>query len=55
VNTVEEAIRRVLQIKFIDRAACRSDVEQNFTVECMAKKYIQVYKSILEKKKYEDD
>jgi glycosyltransferase involved in cell wall biosynthesis len=51
VNTVDEAIDRVLQIKDIDRAYCRRHVERNFTVERMTKEYIQVYENILEKKK----
>ena len=49
VNTVDEAIDRVGQISEIDRAFCRHYVEQNFTVKRMAKEYIQVYETILEK------
>jgi hypothetical protein len=52
---VDEAIDRVAQIRNIDRAFCRRHVELNFTVERMAKEYIQVYKTFLEKKKRERD
>jgi len=55
VNTVEEAIDRIPQIRDIDRTSCRRHVERNFTVERMAKEYIQVYKTILEKKKREEN
>jgi glycosyltransferase involved in cell wall biosynthesis len=54
VNTVDEAIDRVAQIRDIDRAFCRRHIERNFTVERMAKEYIKVYKKILEKNKRED-
>ena len=50
VNTVDEAINRVEKIKEIDRMSCRRHVEDQFTVERMAKQYIQVYQSILETK-----
>jgi len=55
VNTVDEAIGRAAQIKDIDRAYCRRYIERNFTIERMAKEYIQVYETILEKKKREED
>lgn len=54
VNTVDEAIDRVAHIKDIDRAFCRSHIERNFTVERMAKEYIKVYETILEKKNLEE-
>ncbi len=55
VNTVDEAIDRVAQIRDIERASCRRHVERNFTVERMAKEYIRVYETILKKKKYKED
>jgi glycosyltransferase involved in cell wall biosynthesis len=50
VTTVEEAIEAVARIKNIDRANCRRCVEQHFTVDRMVEEYIQVYKTILEKR-----
>ncbi len=54
VNTVDEAIDRIAQIRDIDRASCRRHVERNFTVERMAKEYIQVYETILAKKRQQE-
>lgn len=54
VNTLNEAIERVAHIKDINRAYCRRYVEQNFTAKRMATEYIQVYKSILDKKRGEE-
>ena len=51
VNTVDEAIDKVAQVRDIDRSSCRRHVERNFTVERMAKEYIQVYETIYKKKK----
>ena len=49
VNTVDDAIEAVRQIKNIDRKYCRRYIEQHFTVNQMAEKYIQVYETILNK------
>ena len=49
VNTVADAIEVVGQIKNIDRKYCRLYIEQHFTVNQMAEKYIQVYEKILSK------
>ena len=49
VNTVDDAIEAVRQIKNIDRKYCRWYIEQHFTVNQMAEKYIQVYETILSK------
>jgi len=54
VTTVAEAIEAVARIKGIDRASCRRRVEQHFTVDRMVEEYIQVYETILEKKKKEE-
>ncbi|MCH7962549.1 MAG: glycosyltransferase [Bacteroidetes bacterium] len=51
VNTVDDAIGAVRQIKNIDRKYCRRYIEQYFTVNQMAEKYIQVYQKILNKMK----
>ncbi len=47
INTVDDAIDAVGQIKTIDRKYCRSYIEQHFTVDQMADEYIQVYETIL--------
>ena len=49
VNTVDDAIEVVGQIKNIDRKYCRRYIKQHFTVNQMAEKYIQVYETILNK------
>jgi len=49
VDTVDDAIEVVGQIKNIDRKYCRRYIEQHFTVNQMAEKYIQVYEKILSK------
>ena len=49
VDTVDDAIEAVDQIKTIDRKYCHRHIEQNFTVNQMAEKYIQVYEKILSK------
>jgi glycosyltransferase involved in cell wall biosynthesis len=49
VNTVDDAIEAVRQIKNIDRKYCRRYIEQHFTVNQMAEKYIQVYETVLNK------
>ncbi|MFA4910135.1 MAG: glycosyltransferase [Desulfobacteria bacterium] len=54
VTTVDEAIDAVAHIKDIDRACCRSHVEQHFTVNRMVEEYIQVYETVLEKTKPEE-
>ena len=53
VNTVNEAIDAVMRIKNIDRACCRLHVEQHFTAGHMVEKYIQVYETILDKRREE--
>jgi glycosyltransferase involved in cell wall biosynthesis len=50
VNSVGEAIGQVAKIGDINRAYCRDYIENNFTVDRMAKEYIQVYEKILENK-----
>ncbi|RLD46661.1 MAG: glycosyltransferase family 4 protein [Bacteroidetes bacterium] len=51
VNTVNDAIEAVGKIKTIERKYCRGFIEQHFTVNQMTDKYIQVYETILNKKK----
>jgi len=47
-TTVDELTEYAKQIEQIDRHACRTRVEQFFTVEKMADGYEQVYKKLLE-------
>ena len=54
VTTVDEAIDAVAHIKDIDRACCRSHVEQHFTVNRMVEEYVQVYETVLGKTKPEE-
>jgi glycosyltransferase involved in cell wall biosynthesis len=51
VKTINDAIEAVGQLKNIDRKYCRQYIEQHFTVDKMAAKYIQVYEMILENRK----
>jgi glycosyltransferase involved in cell wall biosynthesis len=47
VDNVEAAIEALTRIKEIDRNACRSHVEQHFTVERMVDEYIGIYETII--------
>jgi glycosyltransferase involved in cell wall biosynthesis len=47
VGSVGDAITALAQIAHIDRAACRRRVEEHFSVEAMADKYIALYERIL--------
>jgi glycosyltransferase involved in cell wall biosynthesis len=47
VDNVAAAIEALTRIKAIDRAACRSHVEQHFTVDRMVDEYIGTYEMIL--------
>lgn len=47
VEDSEEAIERIKEIDKINRIDCRVVVEERFTKEVMAQKYIEVYKNIL--------
>jgi len=49
VSSTEEAIDAVNHIQEIDRTFCRKTVEDNFTIEQMVNKYIEVYEQVLEK------
>ena len=51
VNDTDEAAAAVKQIGIINRSDCLRHVEQNFTIECMVKKYEQVYAKIFELEK----
>jgi glycosyltransferase involved in cell wall biosynthesis len=47
VDTFDEAVEAIGRLGEIDRAACRHAVEQRFTVERMADRYIDLYQRIL--------
>ena len=47
VNNSDEAIERIKEIDSISRMNCRKVVEEKFSKESMAKKYIEVYEKIL--------
>ena len=48
--TVDDAVARVPELASLDRRACRTHVEQTFTVEHMIDRYLEVYKQALELK-----
>jgi glycosyltransferase involved in cell wall biosynthesis len=47
VDTVEQAVAAVARLGEIDRAACRAHVAGHFSVERMADRYLELYRSIL--------
>ena len=47
VDTLEEAIAAIGRVEEIDRAACRRAVEERFTVERMAERYLDLYTRII--------
>ncbi len=47
VNSFDEAVAAIDRIGEIDRAACRRAVEQRFTVERMADRYLNLYRQLL--------
>ena len=47
VHNLEEAVEAVGRIGSIDRAATRSTIERGFSLDCMAERYLALYRSIL--------
>jgi glycosyltransferase involved in cell wall biosynthesis len=47
VNSVDEAVEAIGRISEINRAACRAAVSARFTVDCMANRYVELYRSLL--------
>ena len=47
VNNVDEAVNAIGRIGEIDRAACRAAVSARFTVDRMADRYLDLYRSLL--------
>jgi glycosyltransferase involved in cell wall biosynthesis len=46
VNNVDEAVEAVGKLDQINRADCRKHVEENFSIDCMARGYEKVYEEI---------
>lgn len=49
VASVDQAVEAVHNLGMIDRAVCRQEVEQRFSVEQMVDGYVQVYRHVLER------
>ena len=47
VDSVDGAVDAIGRIGEIDRAACRAAVSARFTVDRMADRYLEVYRSLL--------
>jgi glycosyltransferase involved in cell wall biosynthesis len=48
VDSFEESVAAISRLGEIDRAACRRAVEERFTVERMADRYLELYRRILD-------
>lgn len=48
VNSMDEAIRAVSQVKLMSRAACRRAFEERFTARRMAIDYVELYQQLVE-------
>ncbi len=47
VHTIDEAVAAVTGVSVLERAACRRHVEENFSVERMVDRYVDIYDEIL--------
>lgn len=47
VDSVDEAVAAIARLSEIDRAACRAAVAARFTVDRMADRYLELYRSVL--------
>lgn len=47
INNIEEGIHAVQRLKEISRAACRKQVDENYTVQVVAAKYLDLYDSMV--------
>ena len=47
VNNVDEAVNAISRVGEIDRAVCRAAVSERFTVDRMADRYLDLYRSVL--------
>ncbi|MDT8760316.1 glycosyltransferase family 4 protein [Sphingomonas psychrotolerans] len=50
VDSADEAVAALDRIPQLDRAACRKRIEEHFSVEAMAEKYIALYERVLGRK-----
>lgn len=48
VKGVDQAVEAIGKLDRINRADCRKHVEENFTIDCMARGYEEVYRRIFE-------
>jgi glycosyltransferase involved in cell wall biosynthesis len=46
-DSVDAAVDAIGRIGEIDRAACRAAVSERFSVNCMADRYLDLYRSLL--------
>ncbi len=51
VENLEEAVRAVARVRYLDRGKCRRQFEQRFSVSRMTSDYLQVYQRLLTEKK----
>ena len=49
-NSIEDIKNAIINIDNIKQEDCRKRVEENFTYQVMAKKYIRLYKKLLDDK-----
>jgi glycosyltransferase involved in cell wall biosynthesis len=54
VDTIDEAVQAVRRIASLDRAKVRADFERRFTVERMARAYVQIYRQLTSARKLTD-
>lgn len=52
-DNLEEMSRAVKRVSQIDRRACRQHVEDNFTLDIEIDRYVEVYRSVLERESFE--
>lgn len=54
VDSVDEAVEAVRRVADLDRSACRRHVEAHFTVDRMVERYLQAYRTVLDRERRED-
>lgn len=50
VDTISDMIAAVGQLKQISSYACREHIEQHFNIELMAKRYVEIYSRLIERR-----
>jgi glycosyltransferase involved in cell wall biosynthesis len=48
VDTIDEAVQALRNVRGLDRSACRKKFEERFSAERMAQDYVDVYNSVIE-------